>query len=204
MSDSSSKKFVPFSVATNQFRPFGAGPQISPDLVEESEPDYKGLLGQANSELEQLKQQLQAVTEKNNALEANLSKAQAEFTQVRQYLEASTKEWTADIKESVGTALISALTQVLKNPTVLDLALSNRLSEALSDLSEKKRIRVLVAPQQVETTQRLLSDTPLWEVVASDDVRGGAVFQLEKERWDTRVQLAIDETIKMIQAWIDE
>ena len=62
----------------------------------------------------------------------------------------------------------------------------------------------MVSPEQVETTQRLLADTPLWEVAASDDVRGGAIFQLEKEKWDTRIQLAIDETIQLIQAWIEE
>ena len=86
----------------------------------------------------------------------------------------------------------------------LDFALSNRISDALSDLSEKKRIRVLVSPDQVEITQKLLADTPMWEVAASNDVRGGAIFQLEKEKWDTRIQLAIDETIQLIQAWIEE
>jgi len=204
MSDSSSKKFVPFSVATNQFRPFGAGPQISPDLVEEPEPDYKGLLSKANTDMDQLNKQLEASNAKCRELEANLAKSKSEFQQVRQSMEDSTREWTRDIRESVGTALVSALTQIVKNPTVLDFSLSNRITDALGDLSEKKRIRVLVSPEQVETTQRLLADTPLWEVAASDDVRGGAIFQLEKEKWDTRIQLAIDETIQLIQAWIEE
>ena len=33
---------------------------------------------------------------------------------------------------------------------------------------------------------------------------GGAIFQLEKEKWDTRIKIALDETVDIVESWINE
>ena len=55
-----SKKFIPFSTATSQFRAFGqgGGQKLNSDLIPEPEPDYKEAFEHASHELSKVKQQL--------------------------------------------------------------------------------------------------------------------------------------------------
>ena len=201
-----SKKFIPFSTATSQFRSFGQGgnPKVNKDLLPEPEPDYKEAFETAAHEVSKLKQQL--FDEKRNArtLKSDLKKEKSNFESLKKEMEEAIVRWRNEIRSHTGEALINALTQILQMPDLIDIGLSNRIQQAMSELSDKKSIQIHVSPKQKEFTEKQLSSYPNWEVIADPSIDSGALIKAEQGRWDTRMQIAINETIAIIQAWVQD
>jgi len=200
------KKFIPFSIATSQFKAFGKGDtsHIDPELLPEPEPDYKEEFYNLSDEIAKLRKESFDSKRKMRDLKTDLKKQTENFDSLQAGMEAAIKNWKNEIKSHCGSAIINSLSQIMQMPDVLDLALSNRISKAVQELSEKKSIRVHVSPKQKKFADEKLEHLTQWEVISDESIDAGALFKTEQGKWETTVQIAIDETIAIIQAWIQD
>ena len=201
-----SKKFIPFSTATSQFRSFGQGgdAKVNKDLLPDPEPDYKEAFETAAHEISKLKQQLFDEKRNSRTHKSDLKKEKANFESLKAEMEEAIVRWRNEIRSHTGEALISALTQILQMPDLIDIGLANRIKQAVAELSDKKPIQIHVSPKQKEFAENILGSNSSWEVVADPAVDTGALIKAEQGRWDTRMQIAINETIAIIQAWVQD
>ena len=133
-----------------------------------------------------------------------LVKHEKDFDLLKKEMEKAVDTWLEEVRQHTGTGLISALTHILQMPDVLDLALANRISSVMAELSAKKKVRVHVAPKQVDFAKTMLETNPQWTVISDPSIDSGALFKADQGEWDSNMGIAINETIAIIQAWLNE
>ena len=207
MANRNSNKFVPFSAAAQKFRSFGEQSEttnIDPDLLPEDPIDYESIIEGLKKENAKLHRDLFEAQMASKKTDKAMKEQEKNFAGLQKEMEASVQAWYQEVREHCGQGLVYALTQILQMKDVMDLALINRISEAMSELSAKKKIRVHVSPSQLACAQQMLASHERWSIVADESVESGALFKSEQGEWDTTLEIAVNETMAIIQAWMKE
>ena len=160
--------------------------------------------------------QIDLVAERNQAFELGYAKAKAEFGKYKaeaEQLERSFQEildavqearmlWVQEIREGVAESMQIALHHIAKHPKIQSAILAQKISEAITQLSEEKDLTIFVAPNQVELAQQFVVHKAGWTVKGSQDVNSGAILESSNGIWDARLQVTLDELDDILSAWM--
>ena len=82
--------------------------------------------------------------------------------------------------------------------------MKQKLAEALENLADEKKMKVIVGKDFKDVAENYLKDRPGWSVHVSDDVNGGAILESDSGVWDARLSVTLDEIEHLIQTWLVE
>ncbi len=154
--------------------------------------------------------------EKKKAFDQGYAKAKAEFMRYKTEAERLEKgfqeilgavqesriQWVQEIREGVAESMQTALHHIAQHPKLQTAILAQKLSEAMTQLSEEKDLTVFVDAQNVAFAQSYLADKAGWSVVASENVGSGAILESANGVWDARMQVTLSEIDDLLAAWM--
>lgn len=126
------------------------------------------------------------------------------FNELAQSMEESRLQWIHEVRGGVVDSLNAALYKALGNSDIQKMMLQQRLAEAVSTLAEEKSMKVFVSAGQVEFARSFLGERSHWEVLASDEVDGGAILESANGIWDARISVTIDEFDQLLREWLED
>ena len=126
------------------------------------------------------------------------------FNELAQSMEDSRHQWIQEVRGGVASALNAVLFRALGNSEIQRMMLQQRLAEAISTLAEEKSMKVFVSEEQVEFARSVLGERSHWEVLASDEVSGGAILESDNGIWDARISVTIDEFEQLLREWLED
>ena len=126
------------------------------------------------------------------------------FNELAQSMEDSRHQWIQEVRGGIVSALNAALIRALGNSDIQRMMLQQRLAEAVSTLAEEKSMKVFVSAEQVDFARAVLGERSHWEVLASDEVSGGAILESDNGIWDARVSVTIDEFDQLLREWLED
>jgi superfamily II RNA helicase len=161
--DRASGGYVPYQAERPVAEPKEDLPDIK-DVLQEKQEVENNLakkndeLLQKNEELAQLKQEMQ--------------QKQDEFHAILRSLEQGRAKWLQELRQHSGRAVMIAVERVLSLKTAQNIAIQQRVSDALLRLAEEKSMLVQVPEEQLEQVKALLVEYPHWKAVPSKEDNG--------------------------------
>ena len=180
------------------FESFSIAPDPEPTPEEEVEPPVDVELEKKkafNAGYEKAKSEYIRYKKEAERLEAG-------FQELLQTIQESRQLWVSEVREGVAESMQVALHHIAQHERLQTAILAQKLSEALSQLSDEKELTVLVSPKDVEFAQEYLADRPGWTVIASSEVDGGAILESDNGVWDARLQVTLNEIDELLSAWV--
>lgn len=196
--------FTPFAIgdtaptSRSGFATFEVEPEVSSQVELPPEPE------------------IDLAVERQQAYDAGYAKAKNEFMRYKteaERLEQSFQElllaiqdsrlvWVQEVKEGVAESIQTALHHIARHEHLQSAILAQKLSEAMGQLADEKKLSVFVAPKDVALAEKLMKEKDGWTVIASSDVDGGAILESENGIWDARMQVTLDEIDDLLVSWM--
>lgn len=126
------------------------------------------------------------------------------FQEILQNMEKAREVWIEEVRMGVAEVFSTSLHHIAKHERLQFAILSQKLSEAMEQFADEKKMKVIVAPEFVDFAKRFLSAKPNWSVEESDTVGGGAILESENGVWDARLQVTLDEIDDALTAWLTD
>jgi flagellar biosynthesis/type III secretory pathway protein FliH len=160
------------------------------DLDAERKEAYDKGFAKAKSEYEKYKRDSE-ILEKN-------------FQELLLNMEEARHQWVHEVRVSVASSIQIALQKILNVEALQVEILKQKLADALENLADEKKMKVIVGKEFKDVAKDYLKDRPGWSVHVNDDVNGGAILESDSGIWDARLSVTLDEIEHLIQTWLVE